>query len=131
MPDGVQKMKTATLNVEELKAQRLTHVLVRVPAYSLHKGLSVGVDLYRSSDRIENFKSRFRPVNWGFGKLGTIRTSSGSIRHEVELDDNTDSVLLKLINVECYQPNYRHHAAVELLEPWTNNISQVGLFTYQ
>ncbi|XP_046471000.1 GPI inositol-deacylase isoform X2 [Neodiprion pinetum] len=130
-PDGTYKKKTADLDLAELKAQHLTHVIIRIPSSSFHKGLSIDVDLHRKSDRISSFQNKHILAYWGFGKLGTIESNIGDIRYEVDLDSNTNSVLLEVINVQCHQQNHRHHATVELFEPWSNGISQVRHFAFE
>ncbi|XP_046738831.1 GPI inositol-deacylase isoform X2 [Diprion similis] len=131
IPDGTYKKKTADLDLVELKTQRLTHIVIRIPSSIFHKGLSIDVDLHRKSDRILKFQNQPMAAYWGFGKLGTIESNIGDVRYEVDLASDTDSVLLKVINVQCEQQNHRHHATIELLEPCSNGISQVRHFAYE
>ncbi|XP_012268324.2 GPI inositol-deacylase isoform X1 [Athalia rosae] len=130
MPGGTHKTKIVDLDPVELKALHLTHVVIRVPASNFNKWLSIGIDLHEKGERRVNVGNKFNAIGLGFGKLGTIETSNAAIRYEVNLDNTTDSVLFKLSHPQCNQKNYRHHSAVELLEPGTNGISQVRLFTY-
>ncbi|CAK9833286.1 GPI inositol-deacylase [Anthophora retusa] len=128
LPDPLHRIrKTVDLNLQEIKYPGVTHVIVRITPDDLEKYIAVNVDLY-------SYDARFIPI-WGsspllkslFVKPQPKLSNLGHIRYYATFDNIMDVITVELKASECTDP--KHHAIVELLEPWSIGVTQIQFFT--
>ncbi|KAL6433868.1 hypothetical protein ACFW04_005829 [Cataglyphis niger] len=118
--------KTVDLDLKEISYMGITHIIVRITPDDLNKHLIVSFDSYYHDTRVETTKNKFFHPKYLFGFYGSnlIETVKGNIRYYVTLSNIIDAVTIELKSTDCV----KHHAVVELLEPWNAGSTQSRFF---
>ncbi|XP_012138949.2 GPI inositol-deacylase isoform X1 [Megachile rotundata] len=118
--------KTVDLNFQEIKYPGVTHIIVRITPEDLDNFVAVNVDLYSYDTRVIPIKSELSILNKLLVKRRMTKTDSGHIRYYATFND-ISAIAVELKASECTDP--KHHAIVELLEPWSVGVTQIQFFT--
>lgn len=114
------------MDLKEINYQSVTHVVVRVTTHDLDKHVAINFDSYSYESRIESAKMHPKYL-LGFRESDLIETAKGSVRYYVTLSNIMDAVTIELKSLKCV--NGKHHAIVELIEPWNMGATQSRFFT--
>lgn len=92
----------------------------------MDKPVTVSFDSYFYDSRVESTKNKFFHPKYLFGFYGSspIETVKGNVRYYVTLSNIIDAVTIEMKSTDCV----KHHAVVELLEPWNAGSTQSRFF---
>ncbi|XP_034175717.1 GPI inositol-deacylase [Osmia lignaria lignaria] len=118
--------KTVDLNLEEIKYPGVTHIVVRITPDDLENYVEVNVNLYPYDTRVIPVRGGLPVLKNLFTKSQVRKSDYGHIRYYATLE-NINAVAVELKASGCTDP--KHHAIVELIEPWSVGVTQMQFFT--
>ncbi|XP_060811024.1 GPI inositol-deacylase isoform X1 [Bombus pascuorum] len=128
LPDPLHRLrKTVDLNFQEIKYPDVTHIIIRITPDSLENYITINVDLYSYNARLVPIRSTLPLLKNLFIIPQTKKSDLGHVRYYANFDNAMDVVAVELKAFECTDP--KHHAIVELLEPWGIVVTQIQFFT--
>lgn len=130
LPDPVHYLrKTVDLNLQEIKYPGVTHIIVRIDQKNFKKYVEVNVDLYSYNTRLIPIRGSIPLLKNLFVRPKVKKSDIGHIRYYATFDNIIDVITVELVASECIDINAKHHAVVELSEPWSIGVTQIQHFT--
>ncbi|XP_076243690.1 GPI inositol-deacylase [Calliopsis andreniformis] len=128
LPDPLYRLrKTVDLNLQEIKYPDVTHIIIKMTSNDLEKFIAVNVDLYSYDTRLVPIRGNIPLLKNLLPKFREKKTDIGHIRYYATLMNVMDVITIEMKASECTDP--KHHAIVELIEPWSIGVAQVQFFT--